>query len=340
MGFPPAQPPAAVPHDPTAPAVEVRDLVKTYRSAFGPTVEALRGVSLRVEAGEVFGLLGPNGAGKTTLLKILLGAVGPTSGEARLFGKAASEPSARRVVGFLPEHHRFPDYLTAGQFLHLFGRMSGMTDADRKARIALLLDRLGMTKWEGHKLKTFSKGMLQRVGLAQALLSDPRLVFLDEPTDGVDPVGRRDIRDIVAWLRETGVTVFLNSHLLSEVEQVCTRVAILRAGQLQRIGSVAELTAVEATWEIVCTVLSRHLQQRLPAPLRPAAAGDAALSTPAPEGTARYHLVTDDRALLNASLDVLRAEDVEIVAIVPLRRSLEDSFIEVITGPKEAVPAA
>jgi ABC-2 type transport system ATP-binding protein len=315
---------------PDTPAVEVADLAKTYRSRFGKSVEALRGVTLRVEAGEVFGLLGPNGAGKTTLLKILLGAVEPSRGAARLFGLPASNPAARARIGFLPEHHRFPDFLTANQFLSLFGRMSGMSTAQIERQTAVMLGRVGMSEWGDSKLKTFSKGMLQRIGIAQALLSDPKLIFLDEPTDGVDPVGRRDIRDLVASLREEGVTVFLNSHLLSEVEQICTRVAIMRGGTLQRVGTVAELTQSEASWTLSTTPIAPDLATSLQlAEIGPSRDG---------AGLTDYRITTDSRAVLNEAIDVLRSGEVEIAAVSPQKKSLEESFIDVVTDARELAP--
>ncbi|MEL6615092.1 MAG: ABC transporter ATP-binding protein, partial [Bacteroidota bacterium] len=197
-------------------AIQTRGLAKTYSGR--PPVVALRPLDLDVAPGEIFGLLGPNGAGKTTLVKLLLGIVHPTEGSATLFGTSVSSPEARQPVGFLPENHRFPGYLTARQTLDLFSRMAGVDGSLAPE----LLDKVRLSDAVDRKVKTFSKGMMQRLGLAQALMADPRLVFLDEPTDGVDPVGRREIRDLLLELAADGVTLFLNSHLLSEIERICT----------------------------------------------------------------------------------------------------------------------
>ncbi len=310
------------------PAIRVENLSKTYRSTFGrQTVEALREASLEVAPGEIFGLLGPNGAGKTTLVKILLGVVKPSEGTAALFGKDAGTPAARRRVGYLPESHRFPGHLSPEKMLDLYGRLQGVPSAARKRRIPELLERVDMAEWQDTKIRKFSKGMLQRTGLAQALLGDPDLVFLDEPTDGVDPVGRRAIRDLLLWMRSEGKTVFLNSHLLSEVEQVCTRVAILNDGRLVRQGSIEELTAVERVYDLVAT----------PLPERALDAAEGAVTEAGPakeEGLRRYRLVAESRAHLNRLLDSLRRAGVEIDALMPQRRTLEDYFIDVVEGER------
>ena len=313
-------------------AVDVQALSKTYRSRLGRTsVRALDGLDLEVAPGEIFGLLGPNGAGKTTLVKSLLGIIRPTSGAAALFGVPAHRPEARRRVGFLPEHHRFPPFLTAEALLHLYGRLAGVSAAERARRVPLLLDRVGLGARKGSKVKTFSKGMLQRAGLAQALLNAPDLLFLDEPTDGVDPAGRREIRDLLVELRGEGRTIFLNSHLLSEVEQVCTRVAILKEGRLVREGTVDELTAIEKVYEIVATPVPDVLLQTLGGAITPL---DDVRPTPdaAAPGLRHYRATAPDRADLNALLDRLRNEGVLLEAVRPLRRSLEDFFVEVTRG--------
>ena len=306
-------------------AISVSDLSKTYHTGLlgRSTVQALDGVSLDVPEGAIFGLLGPNGAGKTTLVKVLLGLVHPTDGTAHLFGEPAQRPAARRRIGFLPENHRFPGFLTAEQTLQVYGRLADVPAATREERISDLLHNVGLAERRDTKVKTFSKGMLQRLGLAQALLNDPDLLFLDEPTSGVDPVGRRAIRDLVLKLRDAGATIFLNSHLLSEVEKVCSKVAILRNGQLVRKGTIEELTAVERVYDVVTT------------PIPDAVASDFDLSlspndAPTNPDLRQYRMHAEDRAALNALLDRLRAADVEIESITPLRRSLEDYFIDVV----------
>lgn len=309
-------------------AVRTESLSKTYRSGLvnRETVHALKDVTLQVECGEIFGLLGPNGAGKTTLLKILLGIAWPTTGRAQLFGQPTTQPAARARVGYLPEKHRFPDFLTSEQMLHLYGRLSGVPTTEREARIPELLEQVDMAEWRHTKLKKFSKGMMQRVGLAQALLNDPDLIFLDEPTDGVDPVGRREIRDILLWLHDQGKTIFLNSHLLSEVEKVCTRVAILHEGELVRHGTIDELTAVERVYDVVATAIPAAVLADLEDMLHPA--DQTETSNP---DLFRYHVLADSRADLNAVLDRLRSEGVALEAVHPVRRSLEDYFIDVVS---------
>lgn len=311
-------------------ALSVSALSKTYRTGIlrRSTVEALDEVSLSVEPGAIFGLLGPNGAGKTTLVKILLGLVHPTGGTAHLFGKPAGNPGARHRVGFVPENHRFPGFMTAIQTLHVYGRLADVPKETRRRRIPELLRRLDLQGRGDSKVKTFSKGMLQRLGLAQALLNDPDLLFLDEPTGGVDPVGRRAIRDIVLELRDQGKTIFLNSHLLSEVEKVCTQVAILRDGSLVRKGSVEELTAVERVYDLVATPVPDELLERRGDALQIAPDGSA--PDPALE---QYRVYADDRTTLNVVLDDLRKAEVEIESISPLRQSLEDYFIDVVDTP-------
>ncbi len=214
------------------PVVRARGLRKVYGSRV-----AVAGLDLDVPEGAVYGLLGPNGAGKTTVIKMLLGLSLPTAGSVTLFGRPNSDPHARARVGFLPEHFRFHEWLTAVEFLDFHAQLYGIRGAERRERVTTALDRVGLTHRAESRLGTFSKGMLQRIGLAQALLNAPRLLVLDEPTSGLDPVGRREIRDLILALREEGVTVLLNSHILSEVERVCDGVAILDLGQLAWQGS-------------------------------------------------------------------------------------------------------
>lgn len=217
--------------------IETNDLSKRYRR-----VEALRGVTLRVQSGEIYGLLGQNGAGKTTLIKILLGIARYWRGEAYLLGSPAGTVKVRRRVGYLPEDHRFPPYHTASSLLDFYGRLYGIERRERRRRIPEYLDLVGLRDRADSKIRTYSKGMKQRVGIAQALFHEPEVIFLDEPTDGVDPLGRRQIREMLQRLKARGKTIFLNSHLLGEVELVCDRVGILRAGRLIREGGVEELT--------------------------------------------------------------------------------------------------
>src|SRR6266404_2811311 len=225
-------------------AIETEGLSKTFRRRFSKQeFRAVEDVSLRVERGTTFGLLGPNGAGKTTFVKMLLSCAHPTSGRAKVCGMDSRMPAARRPIGYLPENNRFPTYMTGRGMLDFYGALSGMDSATRKIRIVELLAVVGLEQWGDVRLGKYSKGMLQRVGLAQALMHSPRLLILDEPSDGVDPVGRRQIRDILNGLEEKGVTIFLNSHLLAEVELFCQNVAIIHKGKLALEGHVKELTA-------------------------------------------------------------------------------------------------
>ena len=232
-------------------AINLNHVTKVY----GRNVHALQGVSLAVNRGEVFGLLGPNGAGKSTLIKIMMTVVRATTAEGTLLGQRVGHKPTLAKVGYLPEHHRFPKYLTGRQTLEFFAALSGVGREARRRRSAELVDTVGMTAWADAKVGSYSKGMMQRIGLAQALVNDPDLVLLDEPTDGVDPMGRKDIREVLQQLGKQGKTVFINSHLLSELEMVCDRVAILVGGKVAKQGTVADLTSDRARYEVDVAVL-------------------------------------------------------------------------------------
>ncbi|MDO4262912.1 MAG: ABC transporter ATP-binding protein, partial [Deinococcus sp.] len=220
----------------TAPAILTHDLRKRY----GPK-EVVRGLNIRVERGEVFGFLGPNGAGKSTTVKMLLGLVRPTSGQLAVLGGSPDHPAVRARLGFLPEQFRFQTWMTGHEFLTFHGQLAGLRGTEIRARVPQVLERVGLAGRGGERLDGYSKGMLQRAGLASALLAHPELVFLDEPTSALDPIGRVEVRRIIEDLRGEGVSVFLNSHLLSEVAQVCDRVAFVRQGQVLRQGSLSEV---------------------------------------------------------------------------------------------------
>jgi len=226
--------------------VHTEQLVKTYGR-----IEALKGMSLDVRRGEIFGLLGQNGAGKTTMIKILLGITNRTAGHAELLGEAAGTVGVRRRVGYLPEDHRFPDYHTAASLLDFYGALLEVPKAERRKRALDLLELVGLKGRKDYKIRTFSKGMKQRLGIAQALINDPEVLFLDEPTDGVDPVGRKEIRALLHKLKGEGKTIFLNSHLLGEVELICDRVVIMQRGEIIREGDIAELTQQRCFYQIV-----------------------------------------------------------------------------------------
>lgn len=302
-------------------AIETQDISKIYRQGIfkRKNIRALNKVSLEVRKGEIFGLLGPNGAGKTTFVKLLLSIVHPTSGSASLFGHPLADASARAQCGYLPENHRYPPFLNGLDTILLFGRLSRRI-SDLKDRAMEVLTLVGLKDWSGVAVKKYSKGMLQRLGLAQAIVDRPALLFLDEPTDGVDPVGRKEIRDILRDLRRNGTTIFLNSHLLSEVETVCDRVAILKNGEVLKTGTIAELTARDFTHEIM---VDKPIPQSL----------IGALNLPshrlAIEGH-RMYLHAQDPIQLNAVVDQLRARHFSLISITPHKSSLEDAFLELL----------
>jgi len=306
----------------TSPAIEVRNLEKTYRTFRGKTMSALQGVSLRVEPGTIFGLIGQNGAGKTTLIKILLGLATPTAGDARLLGGQPSDPAVRRRVGYLPEQMRLPDYFQAKNFLRYMGLLNGADRTAMKRRIPALLERVGLGD-ERKPVKAYSKGMQQRLGLAQALASDPEVLFLDEPTDGLDPLGRKDVRNLLIELRAEGKTIFLNSHLLSEIELVCDRIVILNKGEVARAATPEEFT--RGTGEYLVRVAAADDAVRAAAA---AVAGPSAAEWE--QNTLRF--APRDRTQLNSLLDRLRGVPVEIESVEPVRLSLEEFFLQVVSG--------
>ena len=245
----------------TDPAIAVHGLTKVFPVHFHPTrkVVAVKDLHLRIEPGEVYGLLGPNGSGKSTTLKIILGLVSPTRGRTEIFGRDSRLVESREAVGFLPENPYFYKFLTGAETLRFFGRLCGMTGATLKNRINELLDLVGLNNARDRRLGTYSKGMLQRIGLAQALIYDPRLVVLDEPTAGVDPAGSREIRDLIMDLKHRGITVLLSSHLLAQAQEICDRIGILAGGVLVREGRLQDLIAIENQTELVIADASDEL---------------------------------------------------------------------------------
>lgn len=253
------------------PAIEVSGLTKTFPIPFTRrSVVAVRDLNLRVEPGEVYGLLGPNGSGKSTTLKIILGLIPATRGDAKIFGLTSDRVSSRRSVGFLPENPYFYKFLTAAETLRFFGKLCGLTSAEISRRVDELLDVVGLTNARDRRLGGFSKGMLQRIGLAQALINQPRLVALDEPTAGVDPAGSRDIRDLILNLKTRGVTVLLSSHLLGQVQEICDRVGILANGVLVKEGRLDELLAVENQREVIYENAPAEVTEKIEAIIRQA----------------------------------------------------------------------
>jgi ABC-2 type transport system ATP-binding protein len=295
-------------------AIETQNL----RKQFGNAV-AVRGLTLEVERGEVFGFLGPNGAGKTTSIKMLLGLVKPSAGSAQLLGKPITDRNARARAGFLPEHFRFHDWLTAKEFLTVHGQLYKIDQKKLEKRACELLELVGLTPFFDKQLRTFSKGMLQRIGLAQALLNEPELVFLDEPTSGLDPVGRRLVRDIIRQLREKGTTVFLNSHLLSEVEITCDRVAFIKHGEVIQVSQVSTLMEGSTT----VTIHARGFNGEALAAL---AEWGRDVRT---EGELIILSVTDEAALPEINR-ALVGRGIDVYSMVPQRLSLEDLFIQVV----------
>ena len=242
----------------SASVIEAKNLTKRYNG-----VTAVNGISFSVARGEIFGLLGPNGSGKSTTLKIILGLVSPTRGRTEIFGRDSRLVESREAVGFLPENPYFYKYLSGAETLRFFGRLCGMTGATLKNRINELLDLVGLNKARDRRLGTYSKGMLQRIGLAQALIHDPRLVVLDEPTAGVDPAGSREIRDLIMDLKRRGITVLLSSHLLAQAQEICDRIGILADGVLVREGHLQELIAIENQTELVIADASDELVREI-----------------------------------------------------------------------------
>jgi ABC-2 type transport system ATP-binding protein len=277
---------------------------------------ALRPFTLTVEEGEVFGYLGPNGAGKTTTLKLLMGLVFPTRGSARILGMELDDPRMRQQIGFLPEQPYFYDYLSAPELLDYYAQLSGLTGRDRRRRTDAVLARVGLAEIGRLQLRKFSKGMLQRLGIAQAIIHDPKVVFLDEPMSGLDPLGRREVRDLIQSLKDEGKTVFFSTHILSDAEALCDRVAVLHRGELRGVGVVADLEArrtgrIEVVWRGAAATKE---MQRLATDCH-ASAGDTARAT-LPENQ------------LDAALELLRRNSAQLISAMPVRSTLEDYFIE------------
>jgi ABC-2 type transport system ATP-binding protein len=305
----------------TRPAIEVSGLRKVYKTPFGKTqITALDGIDFSVAEGELFGLLGPNGAGKTTTVKILLDLTRATNGSATISGTPVGNPESRRRVGYLPEGHKIPSYLTARQTMSIFGRMSGMDGPSIARRTGELLETLKLSQWLDVRVKKFSKGMTQRLGLATALIHSPRVLLLDEPTDGVDPVGRREIRDLLQDYAKTGAAVLLNSHLLSEIELTCDRVAMLRRGKVGAYGTVEELTRRAAKYKMVA---SSVLDDELLAAFRASGASVERVNS-------HIELEVENLEHLNALVDKLRASGGMLTELSPLRNTLEDVFVDLV----------
>jgi ABC-2 type transport system ATP-binding protein len=309
-------------------AIETYGLTKIYTSNFGKRkIDALVDLNLSIERGMIFGLLGPNGAGKTTLIKLLLRITFPTSGTAKILEEEISNYKIKSGIGYLPENHKYPPYLKGEEVLKFFGKLSGLEATQLKKRTNELLELVKLSKDGKRRVKTYSKGMMQRLGLAQALINDPELLFLDEPTDGVDPIGRKEIRDILSDLRSKGKTIFLNSHLLSEVELITDKVAILNKGRLLREGSVRELTEKKEEYNL-------SIDDSNSSDLKDIINGNSLIRIKEGE----YTLKVSDVFGLNKVIDQLRNNGVLIKQITKQKNTLEEMFVSLIaSSEKEGV---
>jgi ABC-2 type transport system ATP-binding protein len=322
-------------------AISLTHVAKVY----GRRVHALLGVNLHVNRGEIFGLLGPNGAGKSTLVKIMMTVVRPTRAQGTILGRPVGHKPTLAKIGYLPENHRFPRYLTGRQVLDFFAALANVDRATRRRRTDELLELVGMKPWADARISTYSKGMLQRVGLAQALVHDPDLVLLDEPTDGVDPVGRREVLAILESLRAKGKTVFINSHALSELESICDRVAILVKGQVALQGTIDELTVARQRYEIELVLSStldegnrrKLMIEAVEAQWSAGSEGAAIDRGMLDSGVAVeidgaiIRVATDDAHVIQPVIDKLRGAGLMIRRVQQVRPSLEDLFMSTVT---------
>ena len=303
------------------PAIRIEDLTKDYAVGFWRRrpYRALDRLSLDIEQGEVFGFLGPNGAGKTTTLKLLMQLIYPTSGRAEILGRPVGDIAARHRIGYLPENPSFYDYLTAEELLGYFGQLFGYGPAERRKRVSALLDQVGIGVERKLQLRRFSKGMIQRVGIAQALLNDPEVIFLDEPMSGLDPLGRRDVRSLILHLRDQGRTVFFSSHILADAEALCRRVAVVAGGRLAASGTLADILAFQVHgWELVVSNVSPEVLARLTPAVRRA--------TEISPGRYALELSLDQRP--ERVLGDLMAAGAALISLNPLRDTLEDFFMK------------
>jgi ABC-2 type transport system ATP-binding protein len=304
--------------------IETRKLRKDYGK-----IQALKGVSLKVEKGQIYGLLGQNGAGKTTLIKILLGTVRITDGEAELLGAPAGTTGVRARVGYLPEDHQFPGYHSGYSLMDFYAQLYGVSPDDRRRKIPEILETVGIAGRMKSKIKTYSKGMKQRLGIAQAMLHDPELIILDEPTDGVDPLGRREIRELMARLKEKGHTIFLNSHLLGEVELICDRVAILQKGELVREGTIADLTRQKGRYEMAVAP-----GQQFPADVITKMGFTVAALPDRPE---MFEISITDSQTIDAVVRMLAEKNLQLRHLVEKKQSLEEAFLATVEGSEPGV---
>jgi ABC-2 type transport system ATP-binding protein len=305
-------------------AIETEALTKDYYLGFWRPrpYRALDALTMRVDEGEVFGFLGPNGAGKSTTLKLLMGLIFPTSGTARILGKPVGDLDMRRRIGFLPENPSFYDYLTAEELLEYFAGLSGLRGEERRRRVSASLDEVGIGGERRMKLRSFSKGMIQRVGVAQALVAEPQVVFLDEPMSGLDPLGRRHLRQLMLRLRDRGCTVFFSSHILADAEALCSQVGIVVQGRLMTIGRLTDMVAFELRgWEMVVANLPDATRERLNGRVSMTALSNQ-----------RYTLELPPNETPDRLIQTLAADGVEIVSLNPIRTTLEDYFVSMVNA--------
>lgn len=304
-------------------AIEIKHLTKKYRSGFWlKEMVALSDLNLQVEAGSIFGFLGHNGAGKTTTIKLLIGVIHPTSGEAFIFGRSISQMAVKREIGFLPESPYFYDYLTGSEFLHFCGQLFGMTTKERAERIDALFELVGLKGAENEQMRRYSKGMLQRIGLAQALINDPKLVILDEPMSGLDPIGRKDVRDIILRLKEEGKTVFFSTHVLSDAEMICDEVGIIIQGRLRSKGRLeALLNPKVRSVEVCLRGVPREELESL-----------KSFSNSVIQRGSDFLIVLKEETHLPSVINWTTKRGGKIISVVPRKESLEDIFMEEMKG--------
>lgn len=300
-------------------AIKTVDLRKIFRTGFGKKIEALKGLSFEIEKGETFGYLGPNGAGKTTTLKLLLGLMYPTSGSAYILGESTRNVKVKKFIGFLPEQPYFYSYLTAWEFLDFYGQLFEINAKSRKIRIGELLSLVGLKgRSEKVQLRKFSKGMLQRLGIAQALLNDPLVVFFDEPFSGLDPVGRKEIRDIIFKLKDNGKTIFFCSHILSDVEMICDRVGILVNGELRAIGKVEDLVDTKLTSaEIAFSGLEEVSKEKI-----------RCFCSQMVDHSDRTLAILNGRESVDMAVKIITEGRGSLISLTPIRETLEDIFLK------------
>lgn len=305
-------------------AIEINGLQKTYRVGFWFQKQkmGLKNLNLSVNEGETFGFLGPNGAGKTTTLKLLMGLIFPTGGSAKILGRDWRDPEIKKRIGFLPEQPYFYDHLTPRELLDYYGRLSGLSSQERKLRIPKMIERVGLTDSTNLQMRKFSKGMLQRIGIAQAIIHDPAVVFLDEPMSGLDPIGRKEVRDLIQSLKQEGKTIFFSTHILSDAEALCDRVAVMHQGELRGVGIVSELVSkseshVEIVWQGAQALRSIE-----------------ALGAKCSEAGEVIRAELDEKSLQRA-LEIIRNSNARLISVNPVRASLEEYFVSRLAHPVE-----